>query len=45
MRVAVSALLASGAALVAAYLSHAQGLDFGPWALHTSVPGDAEAYE
>lgn len=43
MRVAVFALLTSGAALVAAHSAHAQGLDFGPWASHTSVPDGSSA--
>lgn len=43
MRVAVFALLASGTALIAAHSSHAQGLDFGSWALHTSVPDGSSA--
>lgn len=38
MRVAVCALLALGVNLVAPHSSHAEGLDFGSWALHTSVP-------
>lgn len=43
MKVAVFASLATGASLVAAYPSRAQGLDFGPWAVHTSAPDGGSA--
>jgi len=45
VKVGVYALLMSSVGLVAAHLSHAQSLDFSPWALHTSAPdGNSVCY-